>query len=116
MENIEVNSKSKVAMKQPNNNMVFACISTILGIYSFLFIGFFIGIVAVFMARLSTSRFKSGDYQDAIVKAKSSRVLCYIILVLVGIAVIFTGYVINQEGGIDVFIEQMKQASQQPSK
>lgn len=111
MENIGENKEPKPVVKQPNNNMVFAVIATIAGIYSFLFAGFFVGLVAIFMAKHSTNKYMSGDYEGAVRKAKSSRKLCYIVLGLVGVAVLYTGYVINQEGGLQAFIEQMKEVS-----
>ncbi|KUF44008.1 hypothetical protein AV926_02215 [Myroides marinus] len=94
---------------KPKNNMGLAVIATIIGVYSFLFLGFFLGLVAVGFAKRSKYKSMHGDYAGAVSAANKVKRLSYIIFILVLIAVIYTVYVINKEGGINVIMEKLQE-------
>lgn len=107
--NTEEQMKIQTNDIMPKSNMTLAVISTIIGAYSFLFLGFFLGLVAVGFAKKSQYKGLNGDYAGAVSASNRVKKLSYLIFTLVFITVIYTVYVVNQEGGVNAIIEKLKE-------
>ncbi|MDO5655359.1 MAG: CD225/dispanin family protein [Flavobacteriaceae bacterium] len=76
----------------PQNFMVLAIISTILGCCSLWGIGFILGLVAVYFASQVNPKFYQGDIAAAEKNSKNARILSFIALALFVIGLIYTSY------------------------
>ncbi|MCC9041395.1 CD225/dispanin family protein [Myroides sp. M-43] len=111
MEVTHLDEQHRKVIEKPKSNLTLAIVATVVGIYSFLFIGFFLGLIAIGFAKKSSYKISNGDYQGAIVAFNTVKKICYIIFGLVLLAVLYTVYVVMEAGGVGAFLEMVKKES-----
>lgn len=93
---------------KPDNNLVLAIVSTVLGVCSPCCIGLIIGIIAIVFSTQVDSKYTSGDYAGAASAAKNSRLLSFITLGLFAIGIIIS-IIQFATGGFEATINQYQE-------
>lgn len=93
-------------MVQPQNYMVLAIISTILGCCSSFGLGFIVGLVGIYFASQVNARYNVGDYEGAEKNSKYARNLAFVALGLFALSALYTAYVFTFQP--EVWMEQME--------
>ncbi|WP_291093732.1 CD225/dispanin family protein [Empedobacter sp. UBA6745] len=92
---------------KPENNLVLAIISTVLGLCSPCCIGTIVGIIAIVFANQVNTKHNIGDYTGAEQAAKNSKLLAYVAIGL-GVIGVIINVVMLITGGMDAYMEQYK--------
>ena len=97
---------SKDNFAAPQNYMVLAIISTILGCCSSFGLGFIVGLVGIYFASQVNARYNVGDYEGAEKNSKYARNLAFVALGLFVVSALYTAYVFTFQP--EVWMEQME--------
>lgn len=95
----------------PANNLPLAIIATIVGCCGPYCTGFILGIVAIVFATQVNSKFAQGDIIGAEKAAKTSKILSLITIGLAVIGLIWSYVEIQQMGGLEAYINTIKEAA-----
>ncbi|SFN38308.1 Interferon-induced transmembrane protein [Algoriella xinjiangensis] len=91
--------------QKPENNLVIAIVSTVLGLCSPCCIGLILGVIAIVFANQVNSKFNLGDYSGALQAAKNSKLLSYIALGITALYLVYIVFIVVTQG-TDAFLEQ----------
>lgn len=90
---------------RPNNYMVLAIISAVLGCCSPCGIGFILGIVAIYFASQVNSRVNSGDIFGAESASKNARIIALIAIAIAVLNLIYIAYIFTFQP--EIYQEQL---------
>ncbi|MDR0230282.1 MAG: CD225/dispanin family protein [Flavobacteriaceae bacterium] len=93
---------------KPNNYMALSIVSTVLSLCTC--IGLIPGIVAIVMSSQSSTKYNQGDYQGSINSAKNAKILGFVTLGIFVLNMIYSYFQLQEMGGIEGFMEQMRVA------
>lgn len=91
--------------QKPENNLVIAIVSTVVGLCSPCCIGLILGVIAIVFANQVNSKFNLGDYSGALQAAKNSKLLSYIALGITALYLVYIVFIVVTQG-TDAFLEQ----------
>ena len=102
------NEDGTVKPPKPDNNLVLAIVSAVLGLCSPCCIGLILGIVSIVFSTQVDNKYFAGDYQGAESTAKTAKILAFIALGLFALNFIYL-LVMLITGGLDAVTGQYQQ-------